>query len=105
MASRISMRCLGHPQSPTSASVRGGELEFAGPAILRPPSYARAEWAKKFATMLIEKPALPSLKRANKAQFIKPEIRVRVRLPEGQGHTARRDVEGPDRPMRKEDRS
>jgi hypothetical protein len=37
---------------------RGGELEFAGPAILRPPSHARAEFAEKFAAILSEKPAM-----------------------------------------------
>jgi hypothetical protein len=35
-----------------------GELEFAGPAILRPPSHARAEWVDKLAAMSIDKPAL-----------------------------------------------
>jgi bifunctional non-homologous end joining protein LigD len=55
-----------------------GALEFAGPAILRPPSHARAEWAEKFAAMAIEKPALNGLRRANKAQWLKPEIRVRA---------------------------
>jgi hypothetical protein len=53
-------------------------VEFAGPAILRPPSHARAEWAEKFAVMSIEKPALKGLKRANKAQWLNPEIRVRA---------------------------
>jgi hypothetical protein len=28
-----------------------GELEFAGPAILRPSSHARAEWATEFAAL------------------------------------------------------
>jgi bifunctional non-homologous end joining protein LigD len=55
-----------------------GELEFAGPAILRPPSHARAEWADKFAAMSIERPALNGLRRGNKAQWLKPELRVRA---------------------------
>jgi len=46
---------------------RGGELDFAGPAILKPPSHATAEWAEKFAAMWIEKPALKGLRRVNKA--------------------------------------
>ena len=60
------------------AREQDGELEFAGPAILRTPSHARAEWADKFAAMSIEKPALKGLRRANKAQWLKPEIRVRA---------------------------
>jgi bifunctional non-homologous end joining protein LigD len=55
-----------------------GQLEFAGPAIIRPPPHARAEWAEKFAAMAIERPALKGLRRANKAQWFKPEIRVRA---------------------------
>jgi hypothetical protein len=57
------------------ARERDGELEFAGPAILRLPSGARVEWAEKFAKMVIEKPALRGVKRANRAQWMKPEIR------------------------------
>jgi len=52
---------------------RGGELEFAGPAIFRLPSTARAEWIEKFSNMAMEKPALRGLRRANKAQWFKPE--------------------------------
>jgi ATP-dependent DNA ligase len=48
------------------ARERNGELEFAGPAI------------EKFAAMSIEKPALKGLQRANKAQWLKPAIRVRA---------------------------
>lgn len=35
--------------------------------------------------MSIEKPALKGLKRANKARWLKPEIRVRVQHPETKG--------------------
>ena len=56
----------------------GGELEFAGPAILRLPAHARAEWVEKFVAMSIETPPLKGLRRANKAQWLKPEIRVRA---------------------------
>jgi hypothetical protein len=45
----------------------GGKLEFAGPAILRPPSGARTEWAEKLATLLTDKPALQGM-RSGKAQ-------------------------------------
>jgi bifunctional non-homologous end joining protein LigD len=61
------------------ARERDGQLEFAGPAMLRLSSEARVEWAEKFAKMLIEKPAMRGLKRANRAQWVKPEIRVRAR--------------------------
>jgi hypothetical protein len=57
---------------------RGGKLEFAGPAILRPPSGARSEWAEKLAALSIDKPALEGM-RSGKAQWLKPEIRVRAR--------------------------
>ena len=40
------------------AREQDGQLEFAGPAILRLPSNARAEWADQFAPMSIDKPAL-----------------------------------------------
>jgi hypothetical protein len=60
------------------AREQGGKLEFAGPAILKPPSQSRAEWAEKFAAMATEKPALKSLRRS-KAQWLKPEIRVKAR--------------------------
>ena len=60
------------------AREKEGELEFAGPAIIRPPSHARTEWIEKFAAMAIDRPALKELRRANKAQWLKPEIRVRA---------------------------
>jgi hypothetical protein len=60
------------------AQERDGKLEFAGPAIIRPPSHARAQWAEKFAVMSVEKPALKGLRRANKAQWLKPALRVRA---------------------------
>jgi hypothetical protein len=60
------------------AREQDGELEFAGPAIFRTPSHARTEWADKLAAMSIEKPALKGLQRANKAQWLKPQIRVRA---------------------------
>ena len=60
------------------AREQDGELEFAGPAILRAPSNARAEWADKFAAMSIEQPVLKGLRRTNNARWLKPEIRVRA---------------------------
>ena len=67
------------------AREQDGELEFAGPAILRPPSHARAEWADKFAAMSIDKPALKSLRRVSKARWLKPEIRVRAQYLKAKG--------------------
>jgi bifunctional non-homologous end joining protein LigD len=61
-----------------------GELEFAGAAILRPPSHAKAEWADKLAAMSIEKPALIGL-RSGKARLLKPEIRVRAQYLKAKG--------------------
>jgi hypothetical protein len=60
------------------AREQDSELEFAGPAILRTPSNARAELADNFAAMAIEKPALKGLRRANRVQWLKPEIRIRA---------------------------
>src|SRR5262245_59151825 len=60
------------------AREQDGELEFAGPAILRPPSRVRAQWADKLAAMAIEKPALKGLRRANRTQWLKSKIRVRA---------------------------
>jgi len=67
------------------AREQGGELEFAGPAILRTPSHLRAEWADKFAAMSIAKPALKGLRRANKARWLKTEIRVRAQYLKAKG--------------------
>jgi hypothetical protein len=67
------------------AREQNGELKFAGPAIMRAPSHARAEWADKFAVMSIEKPALKSLRRANRARWLKPEIRVRAQYLKAKG--------------------
>jgi bifunctional non-homologous end joining protein LigD len=70
-------RRQGHPWA-LLAREHDGALEFAGPAILRPPSHARAEWAEKFAAMSAEKPALKGRQGANKARWLNPEIRVRA---------------------------
>jgi bifunctional non-homologous end joining protein LigD len=75
------------------ARERDGGLEFAGPAILRPPSHARAEWSEKFAKLSIEKPALKGLTRANEVKWLKPEIRVRTQHLKAKGHTQARDCE------------
>jgi hypothetical protein len=67
------------------AREQNGALQLAGPAIIRPPSHIRAEWREKFAKMSIEKAALKGLRRANKAQWLKPELRVRVQHHKAKG--------------------
>jgi ATP-dependent DNA ligase len=76
------------------AREREDGLEFAGPAILKLPSHARAEWAEKLATMSIEKPALKGLRRANEARWLKPEIRVRARYLKAKGTLRHATVRG-----------
>jgi hypothetical protein len=76
------------------ARARDGELEFAGPAILRLPAHARAEWVEKFVAMSIEKPPVKGLRRANKAQWLKPEIRVRARYLKAKGTLRHATVRG-----------
>jgi bifunctional non-homologous end joining protein LigD len=66
------------------AREREGHLEFAGPAILRVPSHARAEWVDKFAAMSTGKLALNGLRRT-RAHWLKPEIRVRARYLRAKG--------------------
>jgi bifunctional non-homologous end joining protein LigD len=66
------------------ARQQDGELEFAGQAILAPPSAAGALWAEKFAALSIEKPALKGMRRG-KARWLKPEIRVRAQYLKARG--------------------
>jgi bifunctional non-homologous end joining protein LigD len=60
------------------ASDHDGQLKFAGPAILNPPRALRAAWAERMAELALAKPVLSGLKR-NSAQWLRPELRVRVR--------------------------
>jgi bifunctional non-homologous end joining protein LigD len=60
------------------ASDRDGQLEFAGPAILNPPQALRAAWRERMAELALAKPPLSGLKRKS-AQWLRPELRVRVR--------------------------
>ena len=66
------------------ASDRGGELEFAGPAILNPPQALRAAWRERMAELALAKPPLSGLKRKS-VQWLRPELRVRVRHLKGKG--------------------
>jgi bifunctional non-homologous end joining protein LigD len=60
------------------ASDRDGRLEFAGPAIFNPPRAARAAWMARMAELVLAKPAVSGLKRRS-AQWLRPELRVRVK--------------------------
>ena len=60
------------------ASDRDGELKFAGPAILHLPQKERAHWAKLTAALAMAKPPLKGLRQGS-AQWLRPELRVRVR--------------------------
>jgi hypothetical protein len=60
------------------ASDRDGELKFAGPAILHPPQKERAHWAALMAALAMAKPPLKGL-RPGSAQWLRPELRVRVK--------------------------
>jgi hypothetical protein len=60
------------------AADRDDELEFAGPAILHLPKEFRSAWAERMAELALGKPPLSRLKRKS-AQWLRPELRVRVR--------------------------
>jgi ATP-dependent DNA ligase len=72
------------------ASDRDGRLEFAGPAILNPPQALRAAWTERMAALAVAKPPLRGLRQGS-AQWLRPELRVRVRHSQGQGDAATRD--------------
>jgi hypothetical protein len=59
------------------ASDRNGVLEFAGPAILNPPKRDRESWAQQIAVLAIAKPPVRGLRQGT-AQWLRPELRVRV---------------------------
>src|SRR5262245_32708962 len=60
------------------ASDRDGRLEFAGPAILNPPQVLRAVWRERMAALAVAKPPLRGIRQGS-AQWLRPELRVRVR--------------------------
>jgi bifunctional non-homologous end joining protein LigD len=60
------------------ASERDGELEFAGPAILNPPRQDRGQWGELIAALAVAKPPLKGLRQGS-AQWLRPELRVRVK--------------------------
>ena len=59
------------------ASDRDGRLEFAGPAILNPPQALRAAWRARMAALAVAKPPVRGLRQGS-AQWLRPELRVRV---------------------------
>ena len=59
------------------ASDRDGQLEFAGPAILNPPQALRAAWREQMAALALAKPPMRGLRQGS-AQWLRPELRVRV---------------------------
>jgi bifunctional non-homologous end joining protein LigD len=60
------------------ASDREGALEFAGPAILNPPQRERGKWGELMAALAVAKPPLRGLRQGS-AQWLRPELRVRVK--------------------------
>jgi hypothetical protein len=59
------------------ASDRDGRLEFAGPAILNPCQQERGKWSELMAALAVAKPPLRGLRQGT-AQWLRPELRVRV---------------------------
>jgi hypothetical protein len=59
------------------ASDRDGKLRFAGPAILNPPRQDRGKWSELMAALAVAKPPLKGL-RLGSAQWLRPQLRVRV---------------------------
>ena len=60
------------------ATVRDGHLAFAGPAILNPPLALRAAWRERMAALEVAKPPVRGLRQGT-AQWLRPELRVRVK--------------------------
>jgi bifunctional non-homologous end joining protein LigD len=60
------------------ASDWDGRLEFAGPAILNPPQALRAAWRERMAALAAPKPPVRGLRQGS-AQWLRPELRVRVK--------------------------
>jgi hypothetical protein len=60
------------------ATDRDGRLEFAGSAILNPPQALRAPSRERMAALAVAKPLLRGLRQGS-AQWLRPELRVRVK--------------------------
>jgi ATP-dependent DNA ligase len=75
------------------ASDRDGRLAFAGPAVLNPPQALRAASRERMAALALAKPPLRGLKRKS-AQWLKPELRVRVKHLKAKGILRHASVKG-----------
>ena len=52
--------------------------QFAVPAILNPPQALKAAWSERMAALAVAKPPVPGLRQGT-AQWLRPELRVRVK--------------------------
>jgi bifunctional non-homologous end joining protein LigD len=75
------------------ASDRDGQLQFAGPAILNPPRQDRGKWGELMAALVVAKPPLKGLRQGS-AQWLRPELRVRVRHLKAKGTLRHATVKG-----------
>src|SRR4051794_16287949 len=75
------------------ASDRDGRLEFAGPAILNPPRRDREKWGELMASLAVAKPPLKGL-RLGSAQWLTPQLRVRVQHLKAKGTLRHASVKG-----------
>jgi hypothetical protein len=66
------------------ATKQEGRLAFAGPAIFNPPRADRPAWVERMAELALAKPPVSGLKR-KAAQWLRPELRVRVKHPKAKG--------------------
>jgi hypothetical protein len=77
------------------ATEQDGRLAFAGPAIFNLPQALRAAWRERMAALAVAKPPLRGLRQGS-AQWLRPELRVRVKhpgageAPKGQGRAPTR---------------
>jgi bifunctional non-homologous end joining protein LigD len=79
------------------AREQGGRLAFAGPAIFNPPRAARAAWVERMAELALARPPMGGLKR-KAAQWLRPELRVRVQHLRARGtlrHASAKSIKGP----------
>jgi ATP-dependent DNA ligase len=75
------------------AREQDGRLAFAGPAIFNPPRAARAAWMERMAELAVAKPPLRGLRQGS-AQWLRPELRVRVRHLKAKGTLRHASVRG-----------
>jgi len=66
---------------------------FPGPAILNPPQALRAAWRERMAALAVAKPPLRGLRQGS-AQWLRPELRVRVKHLKAKGSLRHASVRG-----------